>query len=69
MQRRGTGPGAGAPPKASAGDPLDPTADWSRVNGAITADKGEILYEVRTGRTGMAPPITYKDSYSDFVSS
>ncbi len=26
---------------------------------ALTADKGEILYETQTNRTGMAPPITY----------
>ena len=25
---------------------------------AVTADK--ILYEIQTGRTGMAPPITYE---------
>jgi quinohemoprotein ethanol dehydrogenase len=27
---------------------------------AVTADKGEVLYEIQTGRTGMAPPITYE---------
>jgi quinohemoprotein ethanol dehydrogenase len=27
---------------------------------ALSADRGEILYEVQTGRTGMAPPITYE---------
>ena len=27
---------------------------------ALTADKGEKLYEIQVGRTGMAPPITYE---------
>jgi hypothetical protein len=27
---------------------------------AYTADKGEKLFDVQTGRTGMAPPITYE---------
>jgi quinohemoprotein ethanol dehydrogenase len=34
---------------------------------AISADKGEILYEVRTGRTGMAPPITYEVGGKQYV--
>jgi quinohemoprotein ethanol dehydrogenase len=34
---------------------------------AISADKGEILYEVRTGRTGMAPPITYEVDGTQYV--
>ena len=34
---------------------------------AISADKGEILYEVRTGRTGMAPPITYEVDGKQYV--
>ena len=34
---------------------------------AISADKGEILYEVQTGRTGMAPPITYEVDGKQYV--
>ena len=34
---------------------------------AISADKGEVLYEVRTGRTGMAPPITYETDGVQYV--
>ncbi|MEO5922795.1 MAG: PQQ-dependent dehydrogenase, methanol/ethanol family [Bryobacteraceae bacterium] len=34
---------------------------------AVTADKGEILYEIQTGRTGMAPPITYEVDGKQYV--
>jgi quinohemoprotein ethanol dehydrogenase len=34
---------------------------------AVTADKGEILYEVQVGRTGMAPPITYESNGKQYV--
>ena len=34
---------------------------------AVTADKGEILYKVKTGRTGMAPPITYEADGVQYV--
>jgi quinohemoprotein ethanol dehydrogenase len=34
---------------------------------AVTADKGEILYEIQTGRTGMAPPITYEVEGKQYV--
>lgn len=34
---------------------------------ALTADKGEILYEVQVGRTGMAPPITYESNGTQYV--
>ena len=34
---------------------------------AISADKGEILYEVQIGRTGMAPPITYEVDGKQYV--
>jgi quinohemoprotein ethanol dehydrogenase len=34
---------------------------------AISADKGEILYEVQTNRTGMAPPITYEVDGKQYV--
>ncbi len=33
----------------------------------VTADKGEILYEIQTGRTGMAPPITYEADGNQYV--
>jgi quinohemoprotein ethanol dehydrogenase len=33
----------------------------------VSADKGEILYEVKTGRTGMAPPITYEVDGKQYV--
>src|SRR5439155_15588591 len=32
-----------------------------------TADKGEKLFEVQTGRTGMAPPITYQVDGKQYV--
>ena len=31
---------------------------------AFSADKGEKLFEVKTGRTGMAPPITTRRTAS-----
>jgi quinohemoprotein ethanol dehydrogenase len=34
---------------------------------AVTADKGEILYAIQTGRTGMAPPITYEADGKQYV--
>jgi quinohemoprotein ethanol dehydrogenase len=34
---------------------------------AISADKGEVLYEIKTGRTGMAPPITYEVDGKQYV--
>ena len=34
---------------------------------AVTADKGEILYEIQTGRTGIAPPITYEADGKQYV--
>jgi quinohemoprotein ethanol dehydrogenase len=34
---------------------------------AVTADKGEILYEIQTGRTGMAPPIAYEVDGKQYV--
>jgi len=34
---------------------------------AISADKGEVLYEVRINRTGMAPPITYEVDGRQYV--
>ena len=34
---------------------------------ALSADKGEILYEIKTTRTGMAPPITYEVDGTQYV--
>jgi quinohemoprotein ethanol dehydrogenase len=34
---------------------------------AISADKGEVVYEVRVNRTGMAPPITYEVDGTQYV--
>jgi quinohemoprotein ethanol dehydrogenase len=34
---------------------------------AISADKGEVLYEIRINRTGMAPPITYEVDGRQYV--
>jgi quinohemoprotein ethanol dehydrogenase len=34
---------------------------------AFSADKGEKLYEIQTGRTGMGPPITYEVGGKQFV--
>ena len=34
---------------------------------AYSADKGEKLYEVKTGRTGVAPPITYEIDGQQYV--
>jgi quinohemoprotein ethanol dehydrogenase len=34
---------------------------------AISADKGEVLYEVKVNRTGMAPPITYEADGKQYI--
>jgi quinohemoprotein ethanol dehydrogenase len=34
---------------------------------ALSADKGEKLFEIQTGRTGMAPPITYEAGGKQYV--
>jgi len=34
---------------------------------AVAADKGEVLYEIQTGRRGMAPPITYEVDGKHYV--
>jgi quinohemoprotein ethanol dehydrogenase len=34
---------------------------------AYTADKGEKLFELQTGRTGMGPPITYQVDGKQYV--
>jgi hypothetical protein len=34
---------------------------------ALSADKGEVLYEIKVPRTGMAPPITYEVDGKQYV--
>jgi quinohemoprotein ethanol dehydrogenase len=34
---------------------------------ALSADKGEVLYEVKIARTGMAPPITYEVDGTQYI--
>jgi quinohemoprotein ethanol dehydrogenase len=34
---------------------------------AYSADKGEKLFEIQTGRTGMAPPITFEAGGKQYV--
>jgi quinohemoprotein ethanol dehydrogenase len=34
---------------------------------ALSADQGEVLYEVKIARTGMAPPITYEVDGRQYV--
>lgn len=34
---------------------------------ALGAEKGDVLYEVQTGRTGMGPPITYEVDGTQYV--
>ena len=60
------GGGIGGGTATTAGNLVFQTINDGRFR-AISADKGEILYEVRTGRTGMAPPITYEVDGTQYV--
>jgi quinohemoprotein ethanol dehydrogenase len=60
------GGGIGGGTVTTAGNLVFQTINDGRFR-AISADKGEILYEVRTGRTGMAPPITYEVDGKQYV--
>jgi quinohemoprotein ethanol dehydrogenase len=60
------GGGIGGGTVATAGNLVFQTINDGRFR-AVTADKGEILYEIQTGRTGMAPPITYEVDGKQFV--
>jgi len=60
------GGGIGGGTAATAGNLVFQVMNDGRFR-AVTADKGEILYEVQTGRTGMAPPITYEVDGKQFV--
>ena len=60
------GGGIGGGTVATAGNLVFEVINDGRFR-AVTADKGEILYEVQTGRTGMAPPITYEVDGTQYV--
>ena len=53
------GGGIGGGTSSTAGNLVFQVTNDGRFR-AISADKGEVLYEAQTGRTGMAPPITYE---------
>jgi len=60
------GGGIGGGTVATAGNLVFQTINDGRFR-AVTADKGEILYEIQVGRTGMAPPITYEADGRKYV--
>jgi len=60
------GGGIGGGTVATAGNLIFHVINDGRFR-AVTADKGEILYEIQTGRTGMAPPITYEVDGKQYV--
>jgi len=60
------GGGIGGGTVATAGNLVFQVINDGRFR-AVTADKGEILYEIQTGRTGMAPPITYEADGKQYV--
>ncbi len=60
------GGGIGGGTSTTAGSVVFQTINDGRFR-AINAVNGEILYEVKTGRTGMAPPITYEVDGKQYV--
>jgi quinohemoprotein ethanol dehydrogenase len=60
------GGGIGGGTSTTAGNLVFQTMNDGRFR-ALSADKGEILYEVRVGRTGMGPPITYEVDGKQYV--
>jgi quinohemoprotein ethanol dehydrogenase len=60
------GGGIGGGTVATAGNLVFQVINDGRFR-ALTADKGEILYEIQTGRSGMAPPITYEVDGKQYV--
>jgi len=60
------GGGIGGGTTTTAGNLVFQTINDGRFR-AISADKGEVLYEIRTNRTGMAPPITYEVDGKQYV--
>jgi quinohemoprotein ethanol dehydrogenase len=66
MWRLEGGGGIGGGTMATAGNLVFQTINDGRFR-AVTADTGEVLYEIKTGRTGMAPPITYEVEGKQYV--
>jgi len=66
MWRIEGGGGIGGGTVATAGNLVFQVINDGRFR-AVTADKGDILYEIKTGRTGMAPPITYEVDGKQYV--
>jgi quinohemoprotein ethanol dehydrogenase len=60
------GGGIGGGTVSTAANMLFQTINDGRFR-ALTADKGEILFEQQVGRTGMAPPITYESNGKQYV--
>ena len=60
------GGGIGGGTTTTAGNLIFQTINDGRFR-AISADKGEVLYEIKVGRTGMAPPITYEVDGKQYV--
>src|SRR6185503_15979353 len=60
------GGGIGGGTVTTAGNLVFQTINDGRFR-AIRADNGEVLYEVKVGRTGMAPPITYEVDGKQYV--
>jgi quinohemoprotein ethanol dehydrogenase len=60
------GGGIGGGTTTTAGNLVFQTMNDGRFR-ALSADKGAILYEVKVGRTGMGPPITYEVDGTQYV--
>src|SRR6516165_9138762 len=60
------GGGIGGGTTTTAGNVVFQTINDGRFR-AVAADTGEILYEIKVGRTGMAPPITYEAGGKQYV--
>jgi len=60
------GGGIGGGTTTTAGNVVFQTINDGRFR-AVAADTGEILYEIKVGRTGMAPPITYEADGKQYV--
>jgi quinohemoprotein ethanol dehydrogenase len=60
------GGGIGGGTVTTAGNLVFQTINDGRFR-ALSADKGDIVFETRVGRTGMAPPITYEVDGKQYV--
>jgi quinohemoprotein ethanol dehydrogenase len=60
------GGGIGGGTTTTAGGIVFQTINDGRFR-ALRADNGEVLFETKTGRTGMAPPITYEADGKQYV--